>query len=886
MHSLLKSTVCLASSLLISATPAVTTVTGAHSSAILAHNFGDRLAEANRIKNEGLRYAINSQFDLAIASLESALAAYRKLQGETRIPAQVLRARSQEAETLREIATIYMSELAQYDLGVERYEESLAIFRELGDRTLEATTLNRFGNDLFLQRRYAQARARFEQSLEIHREFTGSLSDQASALNNIALTYQREEEYELAVEFYEQSRDIYQSCPSNELTAESCEEGLLSIFNNIATLYTDQGGYNEAISIYAELLEEANLTFKFDILYNLGVLFFKRADDGFPNTDAEIEEYYAQALSYLQQSLAVAYEIESRDNRGEEALALNSIGLLFNKTENRELAIVYLKRAINVYELLRVGTENLDPDLQLSYLSRFEQSYRLLADLLLQQNRILEARQVMDLLKVQEINTYFRQGTRRRGSTPESESTITMRPEEDELFELFRKYQQELVAVGKELSELESLHPIPSERTSEQSDRIRELRQLEFQINQQIQTFFSLPEVKALVESLRVASSESISLDKLNELRDNLIDLDRNAVILYPVVLEDRLELILVTEYTPPIRRTADVRIDRLTLNKTIEELRYALEEPVRDAMTPAQKLYEWMIRPIEEDLLQAEAETIIYAPDLQLRYIPLAALHDGEKWLAESYSVNNISAASLSDINNTPSTEPNILAAAFTEGTYEVQVDNRTISFSGLPYAGVEVNNLAERIPNTVQRLNENFRADLIFEMNDYNIVHLATHAMFNPGPPESSFILFGNGERATLNEAESWTFPNVELVVLSACQTAVGDVPLGDGKEILGFGYSMQTAGADAVVASLWSVDDGGTQLLMNAFYEALHRGGLSKAEALRQAQLELLYANEDRNRGGFELALSDLDSNLDPSDLSHPHYWAPFILIGNGL
>jgi CHAT domain-containing protein len=109
---------------------------------------------------------------------------------------------------------------------------------------------------------------------------------------------------------------------------------------------------------------------------------------------------------------------------------------------------------------------------------------------------------------------------------------------------------------------------------------------------------------------------------------------------------------------------------------------------------------------------------------------------------------------------------------------------------------------------------------------------------------------------------------------VVLSACKTAVGS-ELGNGEEILGFGYQIQRTGARAAIASLWSVDDGGTQVLMNAFYAALEQN-MTKAEALRQAQIALI-TNDFTALG--------IDSPTQ-SSLNRPYYWAPFILIGNGL
>ncbi len=150
---------------------------------------------------------------------------------------------------------------------------------------------------------------------------------------------------------------------------------------------------------------------------------------------------------------------------------------------------------------------------------------------------------------------------------------------------------------------------------------------------------------------------------------------------------------------------------------------------------------------------------------------------------------------------------------------------------------------------------------------------------------------LLFGNGDRATLTDVRGWNFPNVDLFVLSACQTAEGDVPLGNGEEILGFGYLMQAAGADAAIASLWQVSDGGTQVLMDTFYAALKRG-MSKSEALRQAQIALITGDLKAIggiRGDATIQAVSTRTGLPASisnRLNHPYYWAPFILIGNGL
>lgn len=121
----------------------------------------------------------------------------------------------------------------------------------------------------------------------------------------------------------------------------------------------------------------------------------------------------------------------------------------------------------------------------------------------------------------------------------------------------------------------------------------------------------------------------------------------------------------------------------------------------------------------------------------------------------------------------------------------------------------------------------------------------------------------VFGNGDRLTLRDVDSWSLPNLKLVVLSACQTGVGKI-FGDGKKILGFGYQMQKIGDQATLASLWSVEDRATQLLMNYFYTNLNENPeMSIAESLRQAQISLIN-----------------------SEAKHPYYWSAFILIGNNL
>ncbi|MEO0407531.1 MAG: CHAT domain-containing protein, partial [Cyanobacteria bacterium P01_A01_bin.135] len=408
------------------------------------------------------------------------------------------------------------------------------------------------------------------------------------------------------------------------------------------------------------------------------------------------------------------------------------------------------------------------------------------------------------------------------------------------------------------------------------------------QVTRQFVEFTRRPDVAERVRQLsQTTRDRSLPLASLRQLSNNLAQLGPGTALLYPLVLEDRVELILVTADSPPVRRT--VAVGRVAINQAIAQFRSALEDPSSEAQAPAQQLYDWLVRPLENDLSQAQVQNLLYAPDDQLRYIPLAALHDGEGWLVERLRTSSITAASLTDFTASPQPELRLLAGAFTQGEYQVKAGDRRLSFGGLPFAGQEVRALSALVPEATAVFDQAFnRAAVEPQLNSYTAVHLATHAAFLPGQPDESFILLGDGDRITLRDVElEWFLTNVDLVVLSACETGVGG--FGSGEEILGFGYLMQDAGARAAIASLWAVSDGGTQALMTHFYRALLTEGMTKAEALRQAQVALItgqhQAEADGDRG-VSLRPRSPDAGPVASDLSHPYYWAPFILIGNGL
>ncbi|MCW5317662.1 CHAT domain-containing protein [Nostoc sp. KVJ3] len=580
------------------------------------------------------------------------------------------------------------------------------------------------------------------------------------------------------------------------------------------------------------------------------------------------QKKYPEALQSYQQALLINKELGDLVRLGK---TYSNIGYLFDIQNQPELAIFFYKHCLINREKARLNPSALSATQPDAYSITVSQTYRILSERLLKQERVAEAQRTMDLLKVEELEEYLQTVPGNQRTAKGLNIAATEKP-------IKQKLEQTLdsaVVLGKELTKLRKISP--KERSLEQKQRIEQLVLNQQQLLDKFNEFINSPSVKAQIEEIsRTARRQNLDLENLNELRDNLARLPQKSAILYPLILKDSLELVLVTPESPPIHRT--VAVKRENLHQTIATFRQALINPSQNIKAPAHQLYDWLIKPIEKELKESGTETLIYAPDEQLRYIPITALYDGKQWLVQRLGVNHITSASLTNLNTPQKSTLRVLAGAFTKGNYEIKVGNRQVAFAGLPFAMQEVENLAATVPETTKLLDDAFSPKVaVPQMDDYTIVHLATHAAFVVGKPEDSFILFGNGDRVNLRNVATWSLPHVDLVVLSACETGLGG-KLGNGEEILGFGYQMQQTGAKAAIASLWSVDDGGTQALMSAFYGILSTQKLTKAETLRQAQISLI--NGDWKVRSHNVHVAEV------SDFSHPYYWASFILIGNGL
>ena len=355
---------------------------------------------------------------------------------------------------------------------------------------------------------------------------------------------------------------------------------------------------------------------------------------------------------------------------------------------------------------------------------------------------------------------------------------------------------------------------------------------------------------------------------------------DTTPAVLWATPREDSLNLVLITPNGEPIVRDLN-DVSRERLEKTTAQFYRHISRPSNNAYMPAaRKLYDWLIGTYEDEFLTpAGVDTLLFCFSDGLRGLAVPALHDGERFLVEKYNTARIPAFNLIDLNYTPIEPGNLLAMGASEFAELAPLPAVPIELSNIVWqlrtAGGENRSWEDR-----SLLNQSFTLEYfntLLGRQSYDIVHLATHAEFKPGSPDNSYIQLWD-QRLTLQEMSNldWQLPSLELLVLSACETAVGD-----SNAELGFAGLALRAGVKSAVASLWDVSDAGTLALMSEFYHHIPQSA-TKAEALRQAQLNLL-------RGKTEaIDISRLPKAfgaVQSADvLSHPFYWAGFSLISS--
>ncbi|MEO1376811.1 MAG: CHAT domain-containing protein, partial [Cyanobacteria bacterium J06635_10] len=353
---------------------------------------------------------------------------------------------------------------------------------------------------------------------------------------------------------------------------------------------------------------------------------------------------------------------------------------------------------------------------------------------------------------------------------------------------------------------------------------------------------------------------------------------------------EDVLNIIIVTAEGKPIRKqikgATRAKIKRVKKRFT-RQISQRTNANNTKYLAPAKQLYEWLVKPYESEMEQLGVKNLMFINDEDLRDLPVAALHDGKQFIIEKYSVGLLPSLSLSDTRYVGVKNSKVLAMGSSTFTKDQEQND-------LPAVPIEISSIAGELWSGKYVSGENFTLDNLKKERantPYGIIHLATHANFpnrrDGGRKESYIQLYDSKLRLEDVRQLGWNNPPVELLVLSACRTAIGDP-----EAELGYaGLAIQT-GVKSAVASLWKVSDSGTLGLMTEFYRQLNQAPI-KAEALRQTQLAMLqgkvriegnqFINSNGNVNLSRGQADDLKKTIT-GKLSHPHYWASFTMIGS--
>lgn len=368
-----------------------------------------------------------------------------------------------------------------------------------------------------------------------------------------------------------------------------------------------------------------------------------------------------------------------------------------------------------------------------------------------------------------------------------------------------------------------------------------------------------LIEARSTLETMKIGELKDYFRDQClasAESRTRAIDaVAGRTAVLYPVILQDRLELLVYLADGPHEIVTPVTAAD---LIRTVKSFRALLEKrTTRQYLVPGRQLYAWLIAPLLPLLHADKIDTIVWIPDGALRTVPLGALPNGGKFVIDDFAVATAPGLSLVD--------PQPIGTQKARGTLVAGMSLASQGFPALPSVRREIEAITKVRQGTVL-LDQDFKVDSMdraMSSAPYGVVHIASHGVFDHDPAKSFLLAYdgkltlGRLEQAVKQSGQADA--SLELLVLSACQTAVGD-----DRAALGLAGVAIKAGARSAMASLWFISDKAAARIVVNFYRELLVPGTSKAQALQRAQIAL---------------------KADPR-FRHPAYWSPFLLIGNWL
>ena len=727
------------------------------------------------------------------------------------------------------------SALEQLQKSIDLENQALVIARKIGNRNMESIALSNTGYSYFKLKKFPQAESFLKRAILIMRA-DGYEREEAYATHNLGLVYMKKGQLQLANSNFQRAHAIYLK------TGDRRPEAFL--YDSLGELYTTLSDYEKA-------------------------------------------------TENLNKAIVLAREIRYSNVEG---AALGNMMSMWAKRGQPKLAILYGKQAINVYQTIRAGATSVDKASQKSFVQSNEEKYRQLANLLIDEGRLAEAQQVLDLLKEEEFFDFVR----RDASVDVEQAKLALTDNEKKALDEYTRLSGQLTSLGVKFQTLQDAKAKAGGKLSPADET--EYATLKAQIEEAgvgVRAFLAKLEAEF---SKTVEDHATITPSSIDALRADLRSVGPGVVLVSTYLLPNRYRAIVTTGRAMVDRKVeySDRKLAQRDINKKISEFQRALQNTRVDPRPLGKELYDIFVKPIESDLSGAGAKTILWSLDGSLRYIPMAALSpDGKTYLAEKYQNVIVTLGRQSKLFDEPSGKEWRAIGAGVSKPHE--------GFSALPAVVNEINSIVRENGSTGvldgrKLIDEKFDLDSLRytlparteDGKAFNVVHLATHFKLGANDQDSALLL-GDGKRLSLFEIakdEDLDFRNVDLLTLSACQTAVaaGD---GSGREVESLGMLAQKKGAKAVLATLWKVPDEPTAAFMSEFYRIKKADPqITKSEAIRLTQLAMIQGKlkptspsggcRADNFGSSEKAN---EFKCDPNaPFSHPASWSPFILIGN--
>jgi CHAT domain-containing protein len=522
------------------------------------------------------------------------------------------------------------------------------------------------------------------------------------------------------------------------------------------------------------------------------------------------------------------------------AQAAVGLGQIFLAKGDAEQAVFFLKLAVDATQRARGKLASLDPRIRESFLKSVAYRYHELYAALMKAGRPTGALAVLGLLKDDELRESDPLLAEMLGKDGESDfvDLFTGTPEED-AHRAYEAAARTNTALGAEHAALlekrarEALTPEEESRFSELNERMRQSSETFLDICDRLPQLLGNGEGRAAARAMLDLQSRQKTLGEMGQ----------GTVLLHAVSTDQTLFLVLLTPHALVTRESA---VGREELSALVSGFRALLRNPRADPRPAGARLYDLVVRPLAEELRGAGARTVMLSLDGMLRYIPLAALWDGEKWLAESYPTSIFTESSVDKLRSGP---PELSATGRALGVTAAHPP-----FRALPGVAEEIVGIV-RVDGSAgtgvlegqAHLDGDFTREALSRglASGVPVVHVASHFKLDPASHKNTVLLLGDGSTLSLRDigtGPDLDFKGLDLLTLSACDTASA-TRRSDGTEIESFGEVVQRLGASAVLASLWPVEDSSTAQLMREFYRLRYREGKDKAQALRGAQLKIM-------------------------------------------